>query len=242
MAEPESGSNRRKEMSMEVRLLLAFVLMGLVIFLTPYFIKTTPPAQKTAQTPPRRAAAQPGAGPAGGRGDGGAAAAAAPRVPGWPATAAATAAALRDQYQPVPRGLQQPGRHGAKLAAQEVQRQRRQAAGAGQHRRRPESVSVFPYFPAQQPTSNVNLEYFEQTPDAGRPGRRRSTYSDGHTAVRKVFRFRKDSYLAQVTARPRWTGKPLPNEIEWRGGFGDLTVSNAPAGRPRFISTWPKTS
>ena len=40
-------------MSMEVRLLLAFLLMGVVMFVTPYFYKTPPPAknaQKTTET------------------------------------------------------------------------------------------------------------------------------------------------------------------------------------------------
>src|ERR1035441_7489758 len=44
-----------KEMSMEVRLLLAFLLMGAVMFLTPYLFKTTappPPVKKVAQTAP----------------------------------------------------------------------------------------------------------------------------------------------------------------------------------------------
>ena len=47
------GSNNlaqppKKEMSMEVRLLLAFVLMGAVMFLTPYIFPTPPkpPAKK----------------------------------------------------------------------------------------------------------------------------------------------------------------------------------------------------
>ncbi len=38
---------------MEQRLLLAFVLMGLVLFLTPYFYKAPPPPPKTA-TPHQR--------------------------------------------------------------------------------------------------------------------------------------------------------------------------------------------
>src|SRR5208283_2544499 len=52
MAEPDSGGSP-KEMSMEVRLLLAFLLMGVVMFVTPYFYKTPPPArnaQKTSET------------------------------------------------------------------------------------------------------------------------------------------------------------------------------------------------
>ena len=55
MAEPVIGGNGSKppkEMSMEVRLLLAFVLMGAVMFVSQYFFKnqTPPAAQKTAQS------------------------------------------------------------------------------------------------------------------------------------------------------------------------------------------------
>src|SRR5437867_6850320 len=61
-----SGPPGNKEMSVETRLLLAFILMGVVLFTTPYFFKTPPPppvkkteseatptpAQKAAQPPP----------------------------------------------------------------------------------------------------------------------------------------------------------------------------------------------
>ena len=44
MAESVSGGSSSgqppKEMSMEIRLLLAFLLMGAVMFVTPYFLKT----------------------------------------------------------------------------------------------------------------------------------------------------------------------------------------------------------
>ena len=36
----------KKEMSMEVRLLLAFLLMGVVMFVTPYFFKSQQPQHK----------------------------------------------------------------------------------------------------------------------------------------------------------------------------------------------------
>ena len=55
MAEPVNGGSNTpaqppKEMSMEVRLLLAFLLMGAVMFLTPYFFKSQipPPGKKDA--------------------------------------------------------------------------------------------------------------------------------------------------------------------------------------------------
>src|ERR1039458_161670 len=54
MAESVNGGSKTpaqppKEMSMEVRLLIAFLLMGFVMFLTPYFFKSqVPPANKGA--------------------------------------------------------------------------------------------------------------------------------------------------------------------------------------------------
>src|ERR1700730_1441782 len=90
MADSVSGGSSNqppKEMSMEVRLLIAFLLMGAVMFLTPYFFKSQvpPPGKKDASTQP---AAQ---SPVGGvpRGpDGKPAAAATP--PGEPAPEATT--------------------------------------------------------------------------------------------------------------------------------------------------------
>ena len=66
MADPSNGGTKNpaqppKEMSMEIRLLIAFLLMGVVMFLTPYLFKTQPP------TPPKKDAtaqnATPGATP-----------------------------------------------------------------------------------------------------------------------------------------------------------------------------------
>jgi YidC/Oxa1 family membrane protein insertase len=50
----------KKEIPMEARLLLAFVLMGIVLWVTPYFMKTPPPAAgaKTAAVQPPKDAAQ----------------------------------------------------------------------------------------------------------------------------------------------------------------------------------------
>src|SRR3954462_12812097 len=55
MADPvNGGSCGKKEMSMEVRLLIAFLLMGAVMFVSQYFLKSQapPPGQKTAETVP----------------------------------------------------------------------------------------------------------------------------------------------------------------------------------------------
>src|SRR5258708_30458536 len=42
----QPGKKAKKELSMEIRLLIAFLLMGLVLFLTPYLYKTPPPGPK----------------------------------------------------------------------------------------------------------------------------------------------------------------------------------------------------
>ena len=79
----------------------------------------------------------------------------------------------------------------------------------------------------------MNWAWYTQTADPDGLG---VTYefSDGHTVVRKAFRFEKDSYLSHVSTRSRWTASPSPDMIEWRGGFGDLTVAN-PAGSQRAL-------
>src|SRR5205085_12624076 len=48
----------KKELSMEMRLLLAFLLMGLVLFLTPYLYKPPPGPKRTAPTPTPQQPAQ----------------------------------------------------------------------------------------------------------------------------------------------------------------------------------------
>ncbi len=82
------------------------------------------------------------------------------------------------------------------------------------------------YFAGQQPTAKVNQVYYTQLPDADGLGIAFG-YSDGHTSVHKTFRFRRDSYLCEVSSEVTVDQRPLAHAIEWRGGFGDLTVANA---------------
>jgi YidC/Oxa1 family membrane protein insertase len=49
---PKPPTQPAKEMSMEMRLLLAFVLMGLVLFITPYIYKPAPSPKATAPIKP----------------------------------------------------------------------------------------------------------------------------------------------------------------------------------------------
>ena len=52
-------------------------------------------------------------------------------------------------------------------------------------------------------------------------------FSDGHLAAKKSVSFQKDSYFVQVSSEVMLEGAGLPHLIQWRGGFGDLAVTNA---------------
>jgi YidC/Oxa1 family membrane protein insertase len=217
-------------MSMELRLLLAFVLMGLVVFVTPYFIKRPPTAQKTAQKTAQTTSTQ-------------------EQAPVSPASAQTPQESPAESVAPAPGASNASPRpplvvhtdlfrvvfsnQGATVRSWQLKKFK------GNDEKPLELINTaaggeFPFslrFPSQPPTSQVNWKYFEQTVDPDGLGVT-FNFSDGHTAVHKVFRFQKNSYLAQVTSEATLDGKPLPSQIQWRGGFGDLTVGNpSVAGR-----------
>jgi len=51
-------------------------------------------------------------------------------------------------------------------------------------------------------------------------------YSDGRTATKKTFQFMPKSYLVEITSQVVDNGVLLPHELTWRGGFGDQTIAN----------------
>jgi YidC/Oxa1 family membrane protein insertase len=76
----------------------------------------------------------------------------------------------------------------------------------------------------------VNWAWYKQTVDPDGLGVTYE-YSDGHVAVKKVIKFQPKGYLSTVATSVTLDGKPLPHMIEWRGGFGDLTVVGASANQ-----------
>jgi YidC/Oxa1 family membrane protein insertase len=206
-----------KELSMEVRLLLAFLLMGAVMFVTPYFYKSPPPVKKT--TPPAASLPQQQPAP-----ESTPVAAKEPKASVAPATA--------EQQKPhlvINNGVYRIefSNQGATVRSWQLSKYR------GNDKQPLEFVNSkasadFPfslYFPAEKPATNVNQALYKETPEADGLGVAYE-FSDGHTSVRKTFRFQKDSYRSQVTAEVTVDGRPIASMIQWRGGFGDLTVAN----------------
>ena len=233
MPEQENGGNSnpaqppKKELSMEMRLLLAFILMGAVMFLTPYLFKQTPPPKSNptaalgpATTPAADTSVKP--------------------VP-EKAPEASASAAEEAAKAPVPGAIHEASlpvlaidselfrvsfsNHGGNVQSWLLKKYR------GNDGKPLELVNTAAkadppfsfYFPGQKPTTDLNSANYKQTVDPDGMGVT-FDFSDGHTAARKTFRFQPNSYLSKITAEVSVDGKPIPNMLAWRGGFGDLTL------------------
>ena len=220
MADSPNSGNKigpPKEMSMEMRLLLALLLTVPILFLGPYLLGPQSPA---AGKEKRRAAAaasrqlQPGgsnlrASPAAGS----RAAAAAGSGSRRNRDPSSRPALVRHRHRSLPHRLHQPGRDGAELAAQGKKYHGNDgkqldlvnsAAGL--------DAALQSRYSQRQSSRNrkLNWTYYTQTADPDGLG---VTYqfSDGHVAVKKTFRFEKNSYLSRVSTELTVDGKPLPN-------------------------------
>jgi YidC/Oxa1 family membrane protein insertase len=57
------------------------------------------------------------------------------------------------------------------------------------------------------------------------PAELQLVWSDGHLEITKLFKF-DHSYVVRVETTAKLNGAPIPAGLAWRGGFGDLTVVN----------------
>ncbi|MGD0776008.1 MAG: membrane protein insertase YidC [Candidatus Solibacter sp.] len=248
MAESVNGGSKTpalppKEMSMEVRLLIAFLLMGVVMFVTPYFFKSQipPPAKKDAagQTASQ---ATPGAPPAGGAQPAAEAPPPAPPAQEVPLPTARPLPAGATPQKAEPAFLIETGLYKIALSNQGgTIRSWQLKKTKGNDNKTLDLVNTsagmdFPYslhFPNQKPLVDVNWTWYKQTADPDGLGVAYE-FSDGHVSVRKVFRFEKDQYISKVSTEVTLDGKALPHMIQWRGGFGDLTIAS-PAADQRTL-------
>ncbi len=214
------GGGKKKELSMEMRLLLAFLLMGLVLLLTPYIYKAPPPPKKPV-TPPIAAQVTP------------------EQKTSAPAQAAAA------PTEPVPGQIQASGEQefiidtadyrirfvnrGAVVTSWVLKKypdrsgKPLELVNPGAAGKVPHPLSLF--LKDQQATSVLNSALFSPKPASDGLGIDYE-FSDGKYYAKKTVRFAKNSYLSQITTEVKINGTPAPHQIEWRGGFGDATVLN----------------
>jgi len=208
-----TGGGGRKEMSMEIRLLLAFLLMGAVLFVTPYFYKTQPaPVSKPASAKTEEVA-QP---------------VKAPETPP-PATAAApalpaTGAGVEQTFTVDTRLYEiRFSNRGGVVQSWTLKKYRDHAGKPLQLVNTAAAAKVgypFSWVLQQTPTSDPNSALYVMKPDPDGLGVS-FEYSDGRSVFRKSFHFTQDSYLSEIGSEALVNGVPAAHLLAWRGGFGD---------------------
>jgi YidC/Oxa1 family membrane protein insertase len=216
----------KKELSMEVRLLLAFLLMGIVLFVTPYFYKQPPPQPSTKTAVQTNTdAAQPNTA----KSDTGKTLA--PPVSTIPPTEVpGQLQAKEEETFAIDTDLYRVtfSNRGATVRSWILKNYKDQASkpvdlvNARALAKVPGAFAVMVKGQTLSPDPNMAL-FQVQRPDNLTVN---FQYSDGRLAVKKSFHFSQKSYLVTVSSEVSQNGAPLPHGLAWRGGFGDSTVVN----------------
>lgn len=240
MADSTQGGKKpgSTEMSMETRLLLAFGLMGLVLFASQYFLpKPQPPAQKKAgpaQVQVKEAAPEPQ-----------------PPAPAGQPAPAKTAKAAAPSRPPAERFVaEKEETHILETSVYRIVFSNRGAAVRSWVLKRyrdsngnpvdlvnslaaPKAGWAYSYvFPREKPATDLNGALFTVSqPD---PLAIEFRYDDGATRAVKRFRFEQDRYRGQFFSEVTSQGRPVDHHVAWRGGFGDRTVHN-PTGVQKTV-------
>jgi YidC/Oxa1 family membrane protein insertase len=208
------------EPMMQWRLVVAFLAMGAVLFLSPYFYKrfSPPPATTTRTEPPKEVNQQPPAPP--------------PKRVAAPAVCApppAQASAQQEQSYTVDTDLYhiEFSNRGATVRKWVLKKFKDSAGNPLDLVAPGASKASYPFslaFPEAKPAVDVNNVLFRPSPA---PDGIDYLYSDGNVCVSKSFRFDRNGYLSQFASAAAQGGAGLPHLIEWRGGFGDTALQNA---------------
>lgn len=213
---------------METRLLLAFLLMGLVLFGTQYFYKPPPQPSPAAVAknvpPPKPVEAEKPPPPA----------AAPVEMPGQvKASQEETVTVETDFYHVVfsnrggvvkswilKRGPTGP--NGQMIAYKDHNDKALELVNTAALGKVPDPFSL------AVPEANANLNTALYKIDRSADGLSvLFEYSDGRDDVKKLFKFGQSSYLVEINTQLIENGVPLAHSIAWRGGFGDETVLKA---------------
>jgi YidC/Oxa1 family membrane protein insertase len=219
-----------EQMSTETRLLLAFLLMGAIMFLTPYFFKSQTPLSD-AKKGTRPGASQATVPPTPSEAQAPTATAQAGQAPSAPSTQAQSLPPFvidTDLYR-ITFSNQGANVRSWQLKKSLAEGKPLELVNTAATVEDPHPFSL--YVPDNKDLARkLNNAVFDQTVDPDGLG---VTYefSDGRTTARKTFRFQKDSYLSQVTSEVKVDGQPVNHALQWRGGFGDFTVANPAASQ-----------
>ena len=225
---PGAGPPNKKELSVEMRLLLAFILMGAVLFTTPYFFTAPPPppppVTKVESTPAQPAPEQKAPQPAAAK-ETVASASSAERIS---AQKEETVTVDTDLYRIVF------GNRGAVVHSWTLKKY------LDSNKKPLELVNTaaapvvgFPFshdYRNQKPSVDLNnMLYAVKRSDDGLEIN--FEFSDGKVSARKTFQFTRDSYKSKISTEVTDSGVPIPHLLQWRGGFGDMTIPSPVAAQ-----------
>ncbi|MEP6716503.1 MAG: membrane protein insertase YidC [Terriglobia bacterium] len=229
MSSPTPPKKSGKELSNEVRMLLAFVLMGLILLGTPWVyrrlgIATPPPStavpsavQTHKETPQAAPASNPGPAASGEQHD---------------QTAHGSIAESNERETVIDTDLYHIvfSNRGAVVKSWTLKNfkdseknplelvNQKGAAKAG-----------YPFswhYRGQQPTSDLNKALWVANP-SGDGLSIEFQFSDGRTVAKKSFVFQRDGYMVQYSDSASLGSAGIPHLVAWRAGFGDMAVNNA---------------
>jgi YidC/Oxa1 family membrane protein insertase len=218
-----------EKLSMEVRLLIAFLLMGVVLAVSTYLMPPAEPPAKpapAAQTPTPAAVTQAAPAPA----------PAAAQLPGQVQAAEVEIFTVETKVHKVVfsnRGAtirnwvlkNYKNNNGEPL---DLVNQKALALTGARALPPP-----FAFGFKTQPSRDLNQELFQVT--RGEDGLTVTfEYSDGRLSAKKSFAFTPDSYLVQISSQVVDNGVLLPHSLVWRGGFGETAGVN-PAADARSL-------
>ena len=238
--------NRKKELSNEIRMLIAFALMGAILLVTPWVyrklgVAPPPPESKTQvaqkasteKTNPDQATATAGGAPIT------PSAAPAPDNPEPSEPLAGAISAAGEQEQVVDTDLYHVvfSNRGATVKSWTLKKFKDSADKPLElvNRKGAEKVGrPFAFaFRDKGPSTDLNKTLWVGHP-AGDGLTISFEYSDGRTHATKTFAFERSGYMVQYADEVTLNGAPLPHLVQWRGGFGDMAVQSA-AGQQATI-------
>jgi YidC/Oxa1 family membrane protein insertase len=220
----ENNGKGKKELSTEMRLLIAFLLMGLILFVTPYLYKPANPPAPTGPlniTPQKAELAKPPA--------------PAPVVPPQQLAASESSRPIQAAKEetfvvdtPIFRATF--SNRGASVRSW-ILKKYKELNGKELELVNQAALAKVPgpltfEFRDQRPATDLTQALFEAKPTPDNLGIDYE-YSDGKLIARKSFRFANNSYRSQVTSEVIQNGVQIPHVLAWRGGFGDPTIHNA---------------
>ncbi len=211
--------------SMQKRTLLAFVLMGIVLFAMPYFFKSVGPQTPIRKPPPEAPAKLASSAPV-------VSPAMLPKTPAHANPGATLNAAHDEQEIVVDTDVYHIvfSNRGAVVKSWTLKKYPN-AAGKPLEVVNSAAAEKF-YYPftveyrGTAPPVNLNQSLFVVTKSPTGLGVT-FEFSGNGVDAKKIFAFEQKSYLTQITSDVMLNGAPVPHLLAWHGGFGDFAVQNA---------------